>query len=388
MAGAVGPRVLAIASGGGHWTQLLRVRAALDHAEVVYASTIPGLGEAAGLSDFRVVPDANRWQKLRLIRCALAVLVLLVRVRPKLVISTGAAPGVLAVRLAPLVGARTIWIDSIANADELSMSGRHAAGHVDLCLTQWEHLADPPRIQWAGSVLGATSAVEDHDDHRIFVTVGTELPFDRLVHAVDRWADLSGRAREVFAQTGETRDPPLHISWAPYLEPAEFQRRFEQADLIIAHAGMGTILASLQGRRPLLVMPRRAALGEQRNDHQLATARRLGGRGFVDVAFDEQELFCHLLADDVEPPEDGIGADADTSMLERLRASIDEFPRRRRSAHRTGALVAEPGLVVAASDREASPSTADGRDRGEHDQLGDQTGGAAGERQQVANRGS
>jgi hypothetical protein len=68
------------------------------------------------------------------------------------VISTGAAPGYLAIRFARLLKARTLWIDSVANVEELSMSGRMASQAADLCLTQWPHLADG-RIRYLGAVL-------------------------------------------------------------------------------------------------------------------------------------------------------------------------------------------------------------------------------------------
>ncbi len=111
-----------------------------------------------GDAPFRVIPDANRWDKVGLVKCALAVLVLIVRERPEVVISTGAAPGYFAVRFGKLVGARTIWIDSIANAEELSLSGRKAGKHVDLWLTQWPHLATPEGPIYAGNVLGDEAA--------------------------------------------------------------------------------------------------------------------------------------------------------------------------------------------------------------------------------------
>ncbi len=77
---------------------------------------------------------------------------MLLRERPDIVVSTGAAPGYLAIRLAKLVGARTVWIDSVANVDELSLSGQLASERVDLCLTQWPHLAAGP-VCYRGSVL-------------------------------------------------------------------------------------------------------------------------------------------------------------------------------------------------------------------------------------------
>jgi exopolysaccharide biosynthesis glucuronosyltransferase PssE len=122
----------------------------------------------------------------------------------------------------------------------------------------------------------------------IFVTVGTQLTFDRLIAAVDEWAGSSGR--EVFAQIGPTRLEPRHLDYAQFVSPGECRERMLTADAIVAHAGMGTILTALEMGKPLLVMPRRAAFGEHRNDHQLATAHRFAELGRVKVAFDETEL--------------------------------------------------------------------------------------------------
>jgi UDP-N-acetylglucosamine transferase subunit ALG13 len=123
----------------------------------------------------------------------------------------------------------------------------------------------------------------------IFVTVGTELPFNRLVQAVDEWAFLAGR-NDVFAQIGETDWKPKHIQFSQFIDPREFTERLVSASRIVAHAGMGSILTALNYGKPILVMPRSAALQEHRNDHQLATARRLLQMGRISVAFDEQEL--------------------------------------------------------------------------------------------------
>jgi len=90
---------------------------------------------------------------------------------------------------------------------------------------------------------------------------------------------------------------------------------------VIAHAGMGTILSALQFGRPLIVMPRLAQFGEHRNDHQLATARRLSELDRVDVAFDEAELLGRLDDHDLTPREP-IGPYADEQMISALRGAI------------------------------------------------------------------
>ena len=123
----------------------------------------------------------------------------------------------------------------------------------------------------------------------IFATVGTQLPFDRMIAALDEWAGEQ-LDRRVFAQVGPGRYVPRHIEHRRFVAPAECRARMAAADAIVAHAGMGTILSALEMGKPLLVIPRRASLGEHRNEHQLATARRFADTGQLLVAFDEHEL--------------------------------------------------------------------------------------------------
>lgn len=144
---------MAVASGGGHWVQLLRLRPAFEGHDVTYVTVQEGYRTDIGNSKFRVVPNANRDTKIKLIRSALASAFLLLRERPDVVITTGAAVGFFTVRLASLMGIKTVWVDSVANAEELSLSGRKAGRFVDLWLTQWSHLADDNGPQFLGSVL-------------------------------------------------------------------------------------------------------------------------------------------------------------------------------------------------------------------------------------------
>lgn len=156
----------------------------------------------------------------------------------------------------------------------------------------------------------------------IFVTVGTDLPFNRLVRVVDEWAQATGR-QDVFAQIGETDWQPAHVAWSKFLHPSEFAQRFSDADVIVAHAGMGTILSALQWQKPILAMPRRASLGEQRNEHQLATARHLAGLGKIDVAMNEDELRAMLDRLGALRPHEKIAAYASDSLITALREFID-----------------------------------------------------------------
>ena len=146
-------KVLAISSGGGHWVQLLRLRPAFAGCDVTYATVRRTYQSDVDGARFRLIADCNRTQKLRLCWSCLTILLVLARVRPDIVVSTGAAPGYFAIWLGRILGARTIWVDSVANAEELSMSGRMAGRHAHLWLTQWPHLAHPDGPQFKGSVL-------------------------------------------------------------------------------------------------------------------------------------------------------------------------------------------------------------------------------------------
>jgi len=133
--------------------QLLRLRPAFEGCDIVFATVKEGYRSQVDGSCFRVIPDANRWNKLALLRTAVTVFWLLLRERPDVVVSTGAAPGFFAVSLARFVGARSIWVDSVANAEELSMSGKKAGKYADLWLTQWPHLAETGGPQYFGNVI-------------------------------------------------------------------------------------------------------------------------------------------------------------------------------------------------------------------------------------------
>lgn len=147
------PRVLAVASGGGHWVQLLRLQPALGDCDVTFVTTVRSYRAAVADADFRVVQDATAATKFRLLVLALQLTWLMISIRPQFVISTGAAPGCLAVRLGKLFGCRTLWIDSIANAQTLSRSGKLVCGHADAVLSQWKHVAESDHVQFHGAVL-------------------------------------------------------------------------------------------------------------------------------------------------------------------------------------------------------------------------------------------
>jgi len=147
-------RVLAVASGGGHWVQLSRLLPAFEECDVAYLTTIASYRAHVGAAArFYVTCDANVTTKFRLMLMSLKVAAVVLWEWPDLIVSTGAAPGYAAIRVGKLIGAKTIWVDSMANAERMSLSGRHVGAYADLWLTQWPHLAEPQGPFYEGAVL-------------------------------------------------------------------------------------------------------------------------------------------------------------------------------------------------------------------------------------------
>lgn len=147
-------RVLLIASGGGHWVQLSRLQSAFDDADTQYVTTMADTPAPSGRRPVIVVPDASRSAPLKLVMLWARLARVIMTFQPDVIVTTGAAPGLIALQIGRLTGARTVWLDSIANAEDLSMSGKLARRVADLWLTQWEALTSRyPGLRYEGRVL-------------------------------------------------------------------------------------------------------------------------------------------------------------------------------------------------------------------------------------------
>ena len=171
----------------------------------------------------------------------------------------------------------------------------------------------------------------------IFYTLGTQLAFERMTKAVDAWCDARGRD-DVYGQIsnpGGDGYRPKHFEWTDRIAPAAFEERFANADFVIAHAGMGSIITAQGSNKLIVVMPRRAHLNEHRNDHQYETVRHLNGRPGLLVAMDENEL-PEVLDEAVKlAPEWATRTSspfAEASLIDAIRREIDEPPAPQRTS--------------------------------------------------------
>ncbi|MDE6575714.1 MAG: glycosyl transferase family 28 [Muribaculaceae bacterium] len=123
----------------------------------------------------------------------------------------------------------------------------------------------------------------------IFVTMGTQIPFDRFLRMLDEIAPLMN-GEEIVAQTITDKYVPRNFKPTGFIAPDDFNSYVNRARIIVSHAGMGSIISALEAGKPIVVVPRIAALGEHRNEHQLATADALEKLGYIHVARNTEQL--------------------------------------------------------------------------------------------------
>ena len=156
---------------------------------------------------------------------------------------------------------------------------------------------------------------------KIFLTVGSMLPFPRLVRAVDAWAARTPQA-EVFAQIGDGAETPQNFSSSPMLTPKSYRQHFAEADLVVSHVGMGTVITAAALDRPLLLLPRRPDLGEVTSGHQLATAQWLRDKPGITIAEEAAQLVSLLDAGAWRAGRIDVASHARTDLLQAVRQFI------------------------------------------------------------------
>lgn len=158
---------------------------------------------------------------------------------------------------------------------------------------------------------------------KLFVTVGAQMPFDRLVLAIDAWA-VAHPEHQVLAQIGQSELRPTCIRAAHFLSASDFERAYDEADAVIGHAGIGTLFAAMERGKPIVVLPREAARRETRNDHQIATARRFQSVAGVVVAWTELDLPGALDRALALEGEATLAHEAQGTLIEAIASFIDE----------------------------------------------------------------
>jgi UDP-N-acetylglucosamine transferase subunit ALG13 len=167
----------------------------------------------------------------------------------------------------------------------------------------------------------------------IFASVGSVLPFDRFVRAIDDWAGAHPD-QQVFIQIGEGKFEPTHAQWVRIMPHDEYRRRLAGCSLFVAHVGMGSILQGLEERKQMILLPRHRDLGEHTTDHQLHTASRFAGMPGLQIVDDVPSLQAAISASVAAPmqTEKALSPFASQELLNNVRGFLRPILEKRHKA--------------------------------------------------------
>ena len=278
-----GPALL-VASHGGHLTELVLLARRITQTGTPTWVTFDSDHARSILDgeDVRWVPEVRPRDWRGTLAAFTRARRILSATKPAVVISTGAAIAVPYLTLAALRGIPAHFVESAARTDGPSLTGRlvHLVPPVQV---HAQSRSFPAGWSFVGSVFDAFQPEEATDPRpstRVLVTLGTSpFPFDRLVR---RLSEVLPEDAEVIWQLGASADPGRdgdvvhrHLPWARLAEEVA------RADVVVTHAGVGSVLMALEAGRMPIVVPRRARFREHVDDHQAQIARMLSDRGLV-----------------------------------------------------------------------------------------------------------
>jgi UDP-N-acetylglucosamine transferase subunit ALG13 len=332
-----GCELLLVTEPGGHLIELRALRPVWDQRRRVWV-TLESDDTRSLLRD-----ETVEWGRgptcrnlLNLVRNSWLAWKLIRRYRPHVILGTGSGIVVPFVWVGRLLGVRTIYIECGGRIETPSLSARLVAPVADHLYVQWPELAPAlRRARYAGTVpwqrSSSTRSLTSRQGTRVFGTVGTSrlFPFDRLVRALAEPA----RKQPVVIQTGISKEQPPAATTIDFLNFEEFDCHVAEADLVVTHAGIGSVLLALSHGKQTIVMPRSKALGESVDDHQIAFATRLADHRLVTLVTDEDQLAKALATTPMPGTLDGLPAG---TLIQELTEIVEDALAGRTSAGASG----------------------------------------------------
>lgn len=301
------PLLCLSASGGGHFRQLLDLEPLWSRYPHFLVTEDTVLGRSlARREDVEFVPHfalgqsrmGKGWAMLAAaLRSGWCSLKIMVRRRPDVVITTGAGSQVFVVAWARLFGARVVLVDSFARFHAPSKFARIAGPLAHVRVTQSKASAE----NWPGSTafdpLRTEPANAQGKSRLLFATVGAILPLHRLERAVVELKQAGRIPEDVILQVGNSDLPRPEVPGLTIVESLPFdelQAVLKRADLVVCHAGTGSIITALAQCCGVVAMPRRVDAGDSYDDHQSEIAEVFAKRGLIQVAHDAETLAAAL----------------------------------------------------------------------------------------------
>ncbi|HBG28276.1 MAG: hypothetical protein A2Y10_03180 [Planctomycetes bacterium GWF2_41_51] len=148
-------RICLAASAGGHLNQLLKLAKCWNNYNTFFITTSDVVQtKLSKHGKVYIVCECNRQHLLKSLVALFHCIKIILKEKPDVVISTGAAVGCITCMLGKITGAKIIWIDSITNIEKLSLSGRMVRPFANLFLAQWKQLSEQyVNVNYAGTLI-------------------------------------------------------------------------------------------------------------------------------------------------------------------------------------------------------------------------------------------
>jgi UDP-N-acetylglucosamine transferase subunit ALG13 len=302
-------KICLICSSGGHLIEMQKIRDAFNSEDVFLVTHRDKFlnwdGDPKKLYQIDNVlvgkANTNKIMKLFLfgyyfLLVGTAELLILLREKPELIVSTGSAIAIPMFLIGKMMGIRTIFIESVCRVKTLSLSGRIVYPVTNAFLVQWQELTKKyKKARYAGNVFSVknSSLVDTEKEYGIFLMIGT-APFPRLVKKVD---EIAGRINDkVIMQVGRTDYTPKNADFFSFIDDfSKIQDICHKSKVVVTHGGAGSIMTALEEGSTVISVPRIKKYNEAYDDHQLELVEALSKIGLIRLIYDDSDLEKEVL---------------------------------------------------------------------------------------------
>ena len=295
-----GKKLCLAASGGGHLRQLMQMLPAFKDHDFYFLTEATPLG--LSLVDkyrVRLVPHFAFGQRksdgyLRFFWAAFTNFVMSVlhflRERPDVIITTGAGAAFYTIIFGWVFRRKVIILESLARVKSISKFGELAARYATHYLVQWPDLVQlNAKAVHCNPFIPVDIPVRDKEE-KIFVTVGTVMPFDRILGYVDDLIDEGFITETVVAQIGESDYSSKNFECHQTFHQDQMIGHLRSAKIAIVHGGSGSMLGAMREGCNVIGIPREAKHGEHYDDHQFELVGAFRDLGTVTEVHSKEEL--------------------------------------------------------------------------------------------------
>ncbi|MEM3374576.1 MAG: PssD/Cps14F family polysaccharide biosynthesis glycosyltransferase [Candidatus Woesearchaeota archaeon] len=284
-------KICLIASAGGHLNEILEFKKFIDKNLIYIVTQKREDSYSLNYKNIYFIQDTGRnfYHVLKNIYDSFKIFL---KEKPDIVISTGAGSALETMYIAKLFGKKVIFIESFSRFNSLSLTGKLIYPFADKFFVQWKSMLKYKKAEYIGQLLTIEPKKYKKEKKTIFLTVGTSnKPFDRLIKLVDEMALKELKDYKIFGQIGASKYLPKNFNYEKYLTTKEMEENYKNSEIVICHAGTGSIINALNYGCKVYVMPRLKKYGENVDDHQLEIAEEFERINYISTFTDKDEFF-------------------------------------------------------------------------------------------------